>query len=104
LHKIVTLSLDNNSYVDEGAALRHRALAQQPIERNVGKGGYPPFPLAGNGVPLNWPPTPDAVAGNGWDGGKGRVMPLKGRHPAGVHAVYCVQYGIVPQESQGHAS
>jgi len=29
-----------------------------------------PSPLAGEGAPLNWRPSADAVAGNGWDGGE----------------------------------
>jgi CubicO group peptidase (beta-lactamase class C family) len=31
-----------------------------------------PSPLAGEGAPLNWRPSADAVAGNGWDGGEAR--------------------------------
>ena len=29
-----------------------------------------PRKLAGEGAPLNWRPSADAVAGNGWDGGR----------------------------------
>ena len=30
-----------------------------------------PSPLVEEGAPLNWRPSADAVAGNGWDGGRG---------------------------------
>ena len=32
-----------------------------------------PLPLVGEGAPLNWRPSADAVAGNGWDEGTGGV-------------------------------
>ena len=39
-----------------------------------------PSPLAGEGAPLNWRPSADAVAGNGWDGGEKRGEPVCQSH------------------------
>ena len=48
-----------------GSGLSHISFLRIPVKCY-------PFPLAREGAPLNWRPSADAVAGNGWDGGRGR--------------------------------
>jgi hypothetical protein len=69
------------------------------IFKAISQNEYPscaPSPLVGEGAPLNWRPSADAVAGNGWDGGRGEERLSV---PSGPFSFRCL--GSVPPFGKG---